>query len=50
MKQNRSSLTASGIAIVRAIESEKPAGVRVCYDPYPRRFVNGGLFHFDPLF
>ena len=50
MKQNRSSLTASGIAIVRAIESEKPAGERVCYDPYARRFVNGGLYHFVRFF
>ena len=50
MKQNRSSLTASGIAIVRAIESEKPAGERVCYDPYARRFVNGGLFHLIRFF
>ena len=50
MKQNRSSLTASGIAIVRAIESEKPAGERVCYDPYARRFVNGGLYHLIRFF
>ena len=50
MKQNRSSLTAAGIAIVRALESEKPAGERVCYDPYARRFVNAGLFYFVKLF
>ena len=50
MEQNRSSLTASGIAIVRAIESERPAGERVCYDPYARRFVNGGLFHLIRFF
>jgi methyltransferase (TIGR00027 family) len=50
MKQNRSSLTAAGIAIVRALESEKPAGERVCFDPYARRFVNAGLFYFVKLF
>ncbi len=44
MKKNQSSLTAAGIAIVRALESEKPAGERVCYDPYARRFVNAGLY------
>jgi methyltransferase (TIGR00027 family) len=50
MKQNQSSLTASGIAIVRAVESEKPAGERVCYDPYARRFVSPGLFYFVKAF
>ena len=50
MKQNRSSLTASGIAIVRAIEFEKPAGERICYDPYARRFVSSGLYHFVRFF
>ncbi len=45
MRKNRSSLTAIGIAIVRAIESEKPDGVRICYDPFARQFVSGALFH-----
>ena len=40
---NQSSLFASGIAVVRALESEKPASERVCYDPYARQFVNGAL-------
>lgn len=50
MKKNQSSLTAAGIAIVRAIESEKPAGQRVCFDPYARRFVNPGLFYLVKIF
>ena len=50
MKRNQSSLTAVGIAIVRAIESEKPAGDRLVYDPYARRFVNSGLFRFVDCF
>ena len=43
MRRNQSSLSASGIAIVRALESEKPAAERVCYDPYARQFVSGAL-------
>jgi methyltransferase (TIGR00027 family) len=35
---------------VRAIESEKPETERICYDPYARQFVNGGLFHFVRFF
>jgi methyltransferase (TIGR00027 family) len=45
MKQNQSSLTAAGIAIVRALESEKPAGERICYDPYARHFAGAGLYY-----
>jgi len=43
MRRNQSSLSASGIAIVRALESKKPAAERVCYDPYARQFVSGAL-------
>lgn len=50
MKKNQSSLTAAGIAIVRAIESEKPAGKRICYDPCARQFVSAGLFYFVKFF
>jgi methyltransferase (TIGR00027 family) len=45
MKRNQSSLTAAGIVIVRALESEKPAAERVCFDPYARRFVGAGLYY-----
>jgi methyltransferase (TIGR00027 family) len=45
MKEKQSSITASGIAIVRAVESEKPEGVRICYDPYAVKFLNP-LFYF----
>jgi len=44
MRGNQSSLTAAGIAIVRGVESEKPEGERICYDPYARRFVPGWLY------
>ncbi len=44
MKRNQSSLTAEGIAMARALESSKPAGERVCYDPYARQFVSSWLW------
>jgi methyltransferase (TIGR00027 family) len=50
MRKSQSSMTAVGIAIVRAIESEKPAADRICYDPYARQFVNRALYHFVRLF
>ncbi len=50
MRQSQSSMTAIGIAIVRAIESEKPEADRICYDPYARQFVNSALYHFVRFF
>ncbi len=44
MRKNQTSLTAMGIAVLRAVESEKPAGERICYDPYARRFLPGWFF------
>lgn len=39
MRKNQTSLTAMGIAVLRAVESEKAEGERICYDPYARRFL-----------
>jgi methyltransferase (TIGR00027 family) len=39
MKQNQSSQSALGIALFRAIESQKPETRRICYDPYARAFL-----------
>jgi methyltransferase (TIGR00027 family) len=50
VKRDQSSLTAAGIAIVRAVESEKPTAERVCFDPYARLFVNAGLYYFVKFF
>jgi methyltransferase (TIGR00027 family) len=50
MRRNQSSLTAVGIAIVRGIESEKPEGQRICYDPYARQFVSPSLYKFVRFF
>ncbi len=40
MRENRPSLTAAAIAATRAIESERPPGERICYDPFARLFVS----------
>lgn len=44
MRKNQSSMSALGIAIVRGIESGKPEGQRICYDPYARQFINPVLY------
>jgi methyltransferase (TIGR00027 family) len=43
MRKTQASGTAIGAAAVRAIESEKPADERICYDPFARKFI-------DPLY
>jgi methyltransferase (TIGR00027 family) len=45
MKRDRSSLTAIGIAIARAIESARPEGQRICYDPFARRFISSAFYY-----
>lgn len=50
MRRNQASLTAAGIAIARAVESEKPAGERVCYDPYASQFVAAWMVRLMGLF
>jgi methyltransferase (TIGR00027 family) len=45
MRKKQSSLTAVGIAIVRAVESERPADERICYDPYARQFIPAWMYH-----
>lgn len=50
MRKDQTSMTAMGIAIVRGIESEKPEGVRIVYDPYARQLVNPFLYHFVRFF
>jgi len=39
MKQNQSSQSALGVALFRAIESQKPEAKRICYDPYACAFI-----------
>jgi methyltransferase (TIGR00027 family) len=50
MRRNQTSLTAAGIAVARAIESQKPVDERICYDPYARRFAPGWLYSMTALF
>ena len=50
MRKNQSSITAAGIAIARGVESEKPIDVRLCYDPYARKFVNPLLYSIMAFF
>ena len=45
MRKKQSSLTAAGIALVRAIESERPSDERILYDPYARQFVPAWMHH-----
>ena len=49
MRQNQSSTTAEGVAIVRAIETSRPEGKRICYDPIARSMVPGYKFFFSKL-
>ncbi len=50
MRKNQTSITAMGIAVLRAVESEKPAGERICHDPYARRFLPGWFYHMTRFF
>jgi methyltransferase (TIGR00027 family) len=50
VKRNQSSITAAGIAVARAVESEKPPEVRICYDPYAVKFLNPIFYQFMRLF
>ncbi len=40
MKKTQISTTAQGIAVIRALEFEKPTGKRICYDPFAQKFVD----------
>ncbi len=44
MKKRQSSLTAEGIAIVRAVEAQRPPAERLCDDPLARRLVSPVLY------
>jgi methyltransferase (TIGR00027 family) len=50
MKKTRASTTAEGIAFVRALESSKPAGERICYDPLARQLIGPAFYLLGKLF
>ena len=45
MRKNQTSITAAGIAVMRAVESEKPEDERICYDPYARKFIPAWMYY-----
>jgi methyltransferase (TIGR00027 family) len=49
VKKTQTSWTAQGTAAMRAIESEKPANTRICYDPFARQFVETWFYHLIKL-
>ena len=42
--KTRASTTAQGIAFARALESSKPAGERICYDPLARQLISPAFY------
>jgi methyltransferase (TIGR00027 family) len=50
MKKTQASTTAQGIAFARALESRKPAGERICYDPLARRLISPAFYLLGRLF
>jgi len=50
MKKTQASLTAQGIAIARVLESSKPAGERICYDPLARQLISPIFYLLGTLF
>lgn len=50
MRKSQSSLTAAGIALARAVESEKPVDERICYDRYARQFTPAWMYHIFGFF
>ncbi len=50
MKNTQSSITAQGMAVFRAVESQKPASERICYDPLARKLVSPWLYGLELVF
>jgi methyltransferase (TIGR00027 family) len=49
VKKKQSSLTARGIAAMRAVESSKPEGQRICYDPLARKLISPTFYYLTKL-
>lgn len=50
MNEKQSSITAQGIAAIRAVESSKPPEQRICYDPLARQLVRPTIYILTKLF
>jgi methyltransferase (TIGR00027 family) len=49
MKKSQTSITALGIALIRAVEYERPAVERICSDPLARRFISTWFYQLGKL-
>jgi methyltransferase (TIGR00027 family) len=49
MKKTQASGTALGTAAMRAIESERPAHERICYDPFARQLTDTAFYYLVKL-
>lgn len=50
MRKNQTSLTALGIAMCRALETDRPEAERICSDPYARRMLPGWFWWLGKFF
>jgi methyltransferase (TIGR00027 family) len=50
LKETQTSVTAQGIAFARALESSKPDGERICYDPLARQLISPAFYWLCRLF
>jgi methyltransferase (TIGR00027 family) len=50
MKKTQNSVTAQGIALIRALEYEKPAAERICDDPLARKFISTPIYLMGKMF
>jgi methyltransferase (TIGR00027 family) len=50
MKKSQTSTTAQGIALIRALEYERPPEERICSDEFARKFVSPGYYLLGKLF
>lgn len=50
MRKNQTSISALGIAMCRALESDRTEQERICYDPYARLMIPGWFFALGKFF
>jgi methyltransferase (TIGR00027 family) len=50
VNKSQASTTAQGVAFARALESGKPAGERICYDPFARQLISPIFYVLGRLF
>jgi methyltransferase (TIGR00027 family) len=49
MKKNQISMTAQGMAAIRALEGKKPSDMRICDDPFAKLFLDPWIFWFQRI-